>query len=155
MWYILLILAALGQWVWSVHRAAWPRYFPDSANTMETAGRDAAGGRDLFRGRVRKTRLEEGGRNNRQPGPGEETTWTIFTFYTPRGMKTATKKMQACPECGQRTLFPMIKTDLFYAALSFNKSEKISSNRIIKCLWEYFRVCCISRPVHPQLEDRD
>ena len=115
----------------SVHRAAWPRYFPDSANTMETAGRDAAGGRDLFRGRVRKTRLEErdeGGITGSR-GPREETTWTIFTFYTlrPRGMKTAPKKaeicMQACPpECGQKRL---IKTDLFYATLSLDKSEKI------------------------------
>ena len=31
----------------------WPRYFPDSALTMEGAGRERRGGRDLYKCRVR------------------------------------------------------------------------------------------------------
>ena len=106
----------------SVHRAAWPRYFPDSANTMETAGRDAAGGRDLFRGRVRKTRLEErdeGGRNNRQPGTqGGDNMDNIYILHS------QTKRDENCPQEGRN----------MYAGLSAGmRAEEAHKNGFILC----------------------
>ena len=38
---------------WSRLAVVWPRYFPDSALTMEGAGRERRGGRDLYKCRVR------------------------------------------------------------------------------------------------------
>ena len=43
---------APGCW-WPVVAVVWPRYFPDSGLTMEGAGRERRGGRDLYNCRVR------------------------------------------------------------------------------------------------------
>ena len=40
-------------WSWLVVAVVWPRYFPDSGLTMEGAGRERRGGRDLYNCRVR------------------------------------------------------------------------------------------------------